>query len=178
MTGLHFELNQLYFFFFSFFFLYASSSFKNEETGREIPLYTVLVLIDEDQSAFGTMAAHSQLDVIKQTSLALPEGSYIYDLCRHGSDKLAAISSDNSLRCFDRRTLELAPHGVVRDTHSAGVTGLAEFAGSSNLLVTGGNDGAVRMWDLREGKDGAVVEFNAGMPVTMMVVVVVVIFTT
>lgn len=115
--------------------------------------------------------ASPNLHLHHQTTLSLPPASYIYDICRCGPGALAAISSDDSLRCFDRRTLDVL--AAVPQTHRDGVTGLAEFRGqqsheqgsqgSADLLVTGGRDGAVRIWDLREGKGRAVVEFNTGM---------------
>ena len=104
-----------------------------------------------------------------QTSLSLPAGSYIYTLVRSGNDALAAISSDNSLRRFDRRTLHLLADGVWKDTHPAkhgGVTCLCEVGagiwGANDLLATAGRDGTVKLWDAKSGKCDAVIEFSTG----------------
>jgi WD40 repeat protein len=105
----------------------------------------------------------------RQSSLSLPGGVYIYTLVQSGNDALAAISSDNSLRRFDRRTLQLLPDGVIEDTHPAqrgGVACLCEVGvgngGANDLLATAGGDGTVKLWDVRSGSRNRVVEFSTG----------------
>ncbi|EEQ33656.1 hypothetical protein McanMca71_003987 [Microsporum canis] len=97
------------------------------------------------------------------SSLSLPAGSYIYSLCPSGP-ALAAISSDNSLRRFDRNTLNLLPDGVVRDTHPAGVSSLCPVDGDDGLLATCGRDGTVKLWDARSSGAAAVFHADKGMP--------------
>ncbi|KAK2853345.1 hypothetical protein FQN49_005159 [Arthroderma sp. PD_2] len=96
------------------------------------------------------------------SSLSLPGESYIYSLCPSGPSSLAAISSDNSLRRFDRSTLNLLPGGVVKDTHPAGVSSLC--AAGEGLLATCGKDGTVKVWDARSSGAVAVFEADKGMP--------------
>lgn len=98
------------------------------------------------------------------SSLSLPAGSYIYSLCPSGP-ALAAISSDNSLRRFDRNTLNLLPDGVVRDTHPAGVSSLCPVDGDDGLLATCGRDGTVKLWDARSS--GAAAVFHAGTSIAI-----------
>lgn len=95
---------------------------------------------------------------IASSSLRLPKDSYIYSFAEVTIDRyddtcsLAVISSDNSLRIFDVKTLDLVPNGVFDSVHSS-VTCLAKFANSAYypLLLTGGRDGCVRGWDTRSG---------------------------
>lgn len=94
------------------------------------------------------------------SSLSLPAESYIYQLCAAGPASLAAISSDNSLRRFDRSSLALLPDGLVKETHAAGVSSLC--AAGDGLLATCGKDGTVKLWDARRA--GAVAVFQAGIP--------------
>jgi WD40 repeat protein len=129
------------------------------------------------------MSQHPQLLRQQQSSsLSLPSGNYVYSLAACGTtgESLAAISSDDSLRLFDRRTLQTHGGGegegdcFADNIHNGGVTCLCDFwdgdcddssgggAGDkNNLLVTGGRDGKVRLWDVR-GEGKAVVEFQTG----------------
>lgn len=111
------------------------------------------------------------------SSLSLPSGNYIYSLARCGTtgDSLAAISSDDSLRIFDRQTLQLRGGGggdcFANNIHKGGVTSLCDVGdgnggdeaggNNDNLLATGGRDGRVRLWDVR-GEGKPVVEFQTG----------------
>ncbi|KAG5300613.1 WD domain-containing protein [Histoplasma ohiense] len=106
------------------------------------------------------MASPSQYRLLHgkgQSSLSLPAGSYIYSLCQSGIDALAAISSDNSLRRFDRETLKVLPNGVFANIHpgnGGGVTCVCEVdpvvAEGKTLVATSGRDGTVKLWDARD----------------------------
>ncbi|KAK2784918.1 hypothetical protein FQN53_008104 [Emmonsiellopsis sp. PD_33] len=117
------------------------------------------------------MTSQTQFQLLhqkSQSSLALAPGSYIYSLCQSGADALAAISSDNSLRLFDRQTLHLLPDGVFKDVHpgrGGGVTCVREVhptvSGGKNLIATSGRDGTVKIWDTRNAKRDAVLTVTA-----------------
>ncbi|OAL72007.1 WD domain-containing protein [Trichophyton violaceum] len=96
------------------------------------------------------------------SSLSLPAESYIYQLCAAGPASLAAISSDNSLRRFDRSSLALLPDGLAKETHAAGVSSLC--AAGDGLLATCGKDGTVKLWDARRAGAVAVFQADKGMP--------------
>ncbi|KAK1144650.1 hypothetical protein N8T08_004954 [Aspergillus melleus] len=94
------------------------------------------------------------LKATASSSLSLAEGSYIYSLEASSPDSFAAISSDNSLRTFDAASLSHVSL-VATDIHE-GVTALKSYNDNQQLLVTGGRDGKVKLWDLRMGKKAAV----------------------
>lgn len=105
---------------------------------------------------------------LQTPSLGLPSDAYIYSLSPCGNDALAVISSDNSLRCFDRRTLQLLPNGVKTSIHTGkkddvGPTGLCPVSSGSNVLATSGRDGMVKVWDARAQGEGPVSTFSTGM---------------
>ncbi|KAL2370794.1 hypothetical protein RJ035_001439 [Blastomyces gilchristii] len=127
------------------------------------------------------MASPSQYRLLHQTSqssLSLPPGSYIYSLCQSGIDALAAISSDNSLRRFDRETLNVLPDGVFADIHpgqdGGGVTCVCEVDPASvegkNIVATSGRDGTVKLWDVRGKRRDAVltVTVDKSAPITAL----------
>jgi WD40 repeat protein len=95
---------------------------------------------------------------VASSSLSLPPQSYIYSLVPIPA-ALAAISSDDSLRLFDRETLQLLPSGVVITAHQ-GITCLT--SASDELLASAGRDGIARTWDVRYGKE--VSQFSHGAP--------------
>ena len=83
------------------------------------------------------------------SSLFLPADSYIYKIVPVNG-LLAAISSDDSLRLIDLKTLREIGGGVVDRVH-AGVTCLQVVDQDPNSLLTAGRDAAVRSYDLRTG---------------------------
>ncbi|KAL4909760.1 hypothetical protein BDW74DRAFT_173256 [Aspergillus multicolor] len=98
------------------------------------------------------------MHLLKQTghsSLGLPEDSYIYSIVPSSRTDFAAISSDDSLRIFDTNNLDHSSL-VVSNAHD-GVTSLRTYDASNQLVVTGGRDGKVKLWDLRNGKNSAAV---------------------
>ena len=94
----------------------------------------------------------------KESSLALPADSYIYKVVSVNG-KLAAISSDDSLRIIDPNTLTEVHNGIVDNVHS-GVTCLEAFKNDLETIVTAGRDATIRCWDLRSGK--STLEFRHG----------------
>jgi WD40 repeat protein len=100
------------------------------------------------------------------SDLGLPKDVYIYSFATTApqddtrtdfyraltpSDRLAVISSDDSLRLFDPSTLKLLPSGLFPNVN-IGLTSVKRFATNgqeSNMLMTAGRDGRVRGWDLR-----------------------------
>lgn len=103
---------------------------------------------------------------LNSPDLGLPADAYIYSLSPCGDDALAVVSSDNSLRCFDRQTLQLLPNGVKASIHTGhkdevGPTGLCQASDGSHVLATSGRDGAVKVWDIRTG-GGPVSTFFTG----------------
>ncbi|KAK7510320.1 WD40-repeat-containing domain protein [Phyllosticta citriasiana] len=93
--------------------------------------------------------------------LGLPPDSYIYALRPVGSAALAVLSSDNSIRTFDRSSLKLLPDGLIQNAHDS-VTCLENWDDEGNVLATSGRDGVVRFWDRRTRK--AVMQFENPKP--------------
>lgn len=99
------------------------------------------------------------------SSLGLPAENYIYSIAASAPGTFAAISSDDSLRVFDATNLDRVSV-ISHKTHDGGVTSLRSYAaGDSQLLVTGGREGTVRLWDVRAGN--AVVEMETGESVCL-----------
>ncbi|KAL5362161.1 WD domain protein [Aspergillus floccosus] len=96
------------------------------------------------------------LQATASSSLSLAEGNYIYAIAAASPGSFAAISSDDSLRVFDAAGLAHVSV-VAADTHT-GVTSLRSYSVDQQLLATGGRDGKVKLWDLRSGKNSAVME--------------------
>jgi WD40 repeat protein len=110
------------------------------------------------------MQSVTPLKALASSSLSLPSGSYIYSivpLCK--SDSLAVISSDDSLRVFNRESLQLDSGGVLSNIHE-GVTCVKHFGGDAGPVITAGRDGFVRTWDLRMGGDKKCGEVQTGPP--------------
>ncbi|KAL2863727.1 WD repeat protein [Aspergillus lucknowensis] len=87
------------------------------------------------------------------SSLSLAEGNYIYSIVPSSRTEFAAISSDDSLHTFDANRLS---HASLVATHD-GVTSLRTYDAGKQLVATGGRDGKMKLWDLRNGKNSAVV---------------------
>jgi WD repeat-containing protein 89 len=103
---------------------------------------------------------------VASSSLSLPSGSYIYSLAAALPGlSLAAISSDDSLRLFDVRSLQVVSV-TAGSTHENGVTTLTEYTSGvgteRGLLVTGGRDGKVRLWDVRSASGKPMLEMTTG----------------
>lgn len=81
---------------------------------------------------------------------SLPADSYIYKIT-HVNDNLATISSDDSLRLLDPKTLREIAGGVLNNVHS-GVTCLQAVDDDPNSVVTAGRDAVVQRYDLRNGQ--------------------------
>lgn len=94
--------------------------------------------------------------LVAETDLSLPKDSYIYNL-RQTNTALAALSSDDSIRIFDPKTLQLLPNGVIGRAHDS-VTCLQPYSEDGNVLATSGRDGLIKCWDRRTKK--AVMEFR------------------
>ncbi|PYH97274.1 WD40 repeat-like protein [Aspergillus ellipticus CBS 707.79] len=97
------------------------------------------------------------LNATSSSSLSLAEGHYIYSLTPSSPTSFAAISSDDSLRVFDTG---LGNASVVATNIHEGVTSLKAYDASQQLLSTAGRDGKVKLWDLRSGKNSAVLELE------------------
>ncbi|KAL4787467.1 WD40-repeat-containing domain protein [Aspergillus varians] len=97
------------------------------------------------------------MHTLKETgssSLSLAEDNYIYSIVPSSRTEFAAISSDDSLRVFDANQLSHTSL-VANNTHD-GVTSLRTYDASNQLVITGGRDGKVKLWDLRNRKNSAV----------------------
>lgn len=106
------------------------------------------------------------LKATASSSLGLPAESYIYSIAASAPGSFAAISSDDSLRVFDAANLDRVSV-ISRKTHD-GVSALRSYTGDSQLLVTGGREGSVKVWDVRAGN--AVVEMETGESVSFSIV--------
>ncbi|KAJ5676789.1 uncharacterized protein N7477_002422 [Penicillium maclennaniae] len=96
------------------------------------------------------------LQAVASSSLGLPADNYIYSIAA-SAGCFAAISSDDSLRVFDASNLDSV--SVISNKTHDGVSSLRSYtAGESQLLVTGGREGKVKVWDVRSGN--AVVELE------------------
>lgn len=85
---------------------------------------------------------------VLSNNLSTPQGTYIYELVPQGSTNLAAISSTDSLHIFNSSTIQLL--STISSIHVDGVTCLKAL--DTNVLVTAGRDGQVKIWDTRSGK--------------------------
>lgn len=82
--------------------------------------------------------------------LSLPADSYIYKILPVNGN-LAAISSDDSLRLLDYKTLREIAGGILNNVHD-GVTCLQIVDHDPNSLLTAGRDAVVQRYDLRTGQ--------------------------
>ncbi|RHZ45022.1 WD repeat protein [Aspergillus thermomutatus] len=102
------------------------------------------------------------LKATASSSLSLGPGNYIYSITPMSPGSLAAISSDDSLRVCDGAGLDRVAVVAAQTHGNGGVTSLRRYGAGQHqqLLVTGGRDGKVKLWDLRGGKGSAVVEIE------------------
>ncbi|KAF9884840.1 hypothetical protein FE257_001183 [Aspergillus nanangensis] len=96
------------------------------------------------------------LKATASSSLSLAEGNYIYSIAAASVGSFAAISSDDSLRVFD--AADLSHVSVVAAEAHRGVTSLKSYDVGQQLVATGGRDGRVKLWDVRNGNNSAVME--------------------
>lgn len=85
---------------------------------------------------------------VLSNNLSTPQGTYIYEIVPQGPSNLAAISSTDSLHIFNASTLQLLT--TIPSIHADGATCLKAL--DTNVLVTAGRDGHVKIWDARSGK--------------------------
>ncbi|GMF71195.1 unnamed protein product [Aspergillus oryzae] len=98
------------------------------------------------------------LKATASSSLSLAQDNYIYSIASSSPGSFAAIASDDSLRVFDAASLSHVSV-VAADAHK-GVTSLKSYDAGQQLLATGGRDGKVKLWDLRNGKRSAVLQYH------------------
>lgn len=105
------------------------------------------------------------LKATASSSLSLPAENYIYSITAASpGSSFAAISSDDSLRVFDSADIRRASV-VAAKCHSNGVTALKSYQQQQQVLVTGGRDGKVKVWDLRKGNEEVAVELATGQSI-------------
>ena len=78
-----------------------------------------------------------------------PEQVYVLDTTRTAAG-LATISSDQNLCLFDPASLGRGPLRTLRTDHG-NVGSLQVFEGDGSVVCTGGENGQVAVWDLRDG---------------------------
>ncbi|KAE8341130.1 hypothetical protein BDV24DRAFT_151532 [Aspergillus arachidicola] len=127
----------------------AGLSIYPSEAETSVPLIGFVILNDHCPNMHTLKATAS-------SSLSLAQDNYIYSITSSSPGSFAAIASDDSLRVFDAASLSHVSV-VTADAHK-GVTSLKSYDAGQQLLATGGRDGRVKLWDLRNGKRSAVVE--------------------
>ncbi|KAB8204366.1 WD40-repeat-containing domain protein [Aspergillus parasiticus] len=127
----------------------AGLSIYPSEAETSVPLIGFVILNDHCSNMHTLKATAS-------SSLSLAQDNYIYSITSSSPGSFAAIASDDSLRVFDAASLSHVSV-VAADAHK-GVTSLKSYDAGQQLLATGGRDGRVKLWDLRNGKRSAVVE--------------------
>ncbi|KAI7259914.1 WD40 repeat-like protein [Hortaea werneckii] len=81
---------------------------------------------------------------VTSSTLGSEPDTYFYSLARTGSNSLATIGSDDTLRIFDPSTLRSI---TTARTPGSGLACLQPI--SDHTLATAGRDGTIRLWDTR-----------------------------
>lgn len=83
------------------------------------------------------------------SGVGLAKGSYIYNIIQTGTEQLACINSDDTIRLVNIQALSVSPTGICKNAHK-GITSIKAFdTQGSNSLLTCGRDGLVKIWDPR-----------------------------
>lgn len=88
------------------------------------------------------------LDATDSYSIEKPKGVYIYEIIEV-ADGIVSLSSDNSIRLIDPRSLSTEPLYTLAKAH-AEVTCLKALDADNSIVCTAGRDGKVRITDLRQ----------------------------
>lgn len=88
------------------------------------------------------------LDATDSYEITKPKGTYIYEIIEV-ADGIVSISSDNSLRLIDPRSLSTEPLYTLPKLHTE-ITSLKALDADSSIVCTAGRDGKVRITDLRQ----------------------------
>jgi WD40 repeat protein len=110
------------------------------------------------------------------SNLGLPQNSYIYKIITTSPrldpysysqiDRLAVISSDDSLRIFDPATLKVVPNGVITAVNES-VTCLERAdEAASTIIATAGRDGFINFWDKRTQQKALTIESRMSPPIS------------
>ena len=88
------------------------------------------------------------LDATDSCEITKPKSTYIYDIIEV-ADGIVSISSDNSLRLIDPRSLSTEPLYTLPKLHTE-VTCVKALDADNSIVCTAGRDGKVRITDLRQ----------------------------
>lgn len=88
------------------------------------------------------------LDATESYEIEKPKGTYIYDIIEV-ADGIVSISSEDSLRLIDPRSLSSEPLYTIPKLHNE-ITCLKALDTANSIVCTTGRDGKVRITDLRQ----------------------------
>ncbi|KAI6839175.1 hypothetical protein KC340_g17977 [Hortaea werneckii] len=88
---------------------------------------------------------------VASSTLGSEPDTYFYSLARTGTNSLATIGSDDTLRIFDPSTLRNITAARIP---GSGLSCLQTFSASDQTLATAGRDGTIRLWDTRSSSGG------------------------